>query len=40
MRTGLLMLNRGKKPTFVDSRRQEVLDITIGTRGLVGLARD
>ena len=40
MRTGLQILNRGKEPTFLDSRRQEVLDITICTRGLVGLVRD
>jgi hypothetical protein len=40
MRTGLQILNRGKEPTFVDSRKQEVLDIKICTRGLVGLVRD
>jgi hypothetical protein len=40
MCTGLQILNRGKEPTFLDSRRQEVLDITICTRGLAGLARD
>jgi hypothetical protein len=40
MRTRLHILNRGKEPTFLDSRRQEVLDIKICTRGLVGLVRD
>jgi hypothetical protein len=40
MRTGLQILNAGKEPTFLDSRRQEVLDITICTRGLAGLVRD
>jgi hypothetical protein len=40
MRTRLHILNRGKEPIFLDSRRQEVLDITICTRGLVGLVRD
>ena len=40
MHTKLHILNRGKKPTFLDSRRQEVLDITLCTRGLVGLVRD
>jgi hypothetical protein len=40
MRTRLHILNRGKQPTFLDSRRQEVLDITICTGGLVGLMRD
>ena len=39
MRTGLQILNRGKEPTFLDSRRQEVLDITLCTRGLEGLVR-
>jgi hypothetical protein len=40
IRTRLHVLNRGKEPTFLDSRRQEVLDITICTRGLVGLMRE
>jgi hypothetical protein len=40
MRTRLHILNRGNEPTFLDSRRHEVLDITICTRGLVGLVRD
>jgi hypothetical protein len=40
MRTRLYILNRGKEPTFLDSRRQEVLDIKICTRGLAGLVRD
>jgi hypothetical protein len=40
MLTRLHMLNRGKQPTFLDSRRQEVLDITLCTRGSVGLVRD
>jgi hypothetical protein len=40
MRNRLKILNRGKTPTFLDSRRQEVLDITICTRGSVGLVRD
>jgi hypothetical protein len=40
MHTRLHILNRGKEPTFLDSRRQEMLDITLCTRGLVGLVRD
>jgi hypothetical protein len=40
MRTRLHIVNRGKEPTFLDSRRQEVLDITLCTRGLVGLVTD
>ncbi|XP_024874752.1 uncharacterized protein LOC112456449, partial [Temnothorax curvispinosus] len=35
--TNLQILNRGKEPTFLDSRRQEVIDITLGTRGVVDL---
>jgi hypothetical protein len=34
------ILNGGKEPTFLDSRRQEVSDITMFTRGLTGLARE
>ncbi|XP_044580308.1 uncharacterized protein LOC123262193 [Cotesia glomerata] len=30
--TGLEILNEGSKPTFVTSRRQEVIDITLGSR--------
>ena len=40
MRTRLHILNRGKEPAFLNSRRQEVLDITLCMRGLVGLVRD
>ncbi|XP_032690767.1 uncharacterized protein LOC116853705, partial [Odontomachus brunneus] len=32
MGTGLIILNRGTTPTFRDSRREEVIDITIGYR--------
>ena len=40
MRTRLHILNTGKQSDFLDSRRQEVLDITLCTRGLVGLVTD
>jgi hypothetical protein len=40
MHTRQHILNREKEPTFLDSRRQEVLDIAICTRGLVGPVRD
>jgi hypothetical protein len=38
--TKLHILNREKEPTFLDSRRQEVLDITLCTRGLTSQVRD
>ncbi|XP_046142185.1 uncharacterized protein LOC123987908 [Osmia bicornis bicornis] len=38
--TELFILNRGTKPTFMDFRRQEVIDITISSQGLVDLVRD
>jgi len=28
MSTGLIILNRGTEPTFMDCRRQEIIDIT------------
>ncbi|XP_024881916.1 uncharacterized protein LOC112461076 [Temnothorax curvispinosus] len=37
MSTNLQILNRGTEPTFLDSRRQEVIDITLCTRGVVDL---
>jgi len=37
METGLTILNRGSKPTFMDCRRQEVIDITLCSRGVAGL---
>jgi hypothetical protein len=40
MHTKLHILSTGIEPTFLDSRRQEVLDITLCTRGLAGLVRD
>jgi len=38
--THLLILNRGIEPTFLDSKRQEVIDITMGTKGVASLIRD
>lgn len=32
--TNLEILNRGSRPTFVTSRRQEVIDLTVGTPGV------
>ncbi|XP_018403024.1 PREDICTED: uncharacterized protein LOC108779950 [Cyphomyrmex costatus] len=40
MDTGLMILNRGTVLTFMDCRRQEVLDITISTGGVADLVRD
>ncbi|XP_018395989.1 PREDICTED: uncharacterized protein LOC108774392 [Cyphomyrmex costatus] len=40
MGAGLMILNRGTVSTFMDCRRQEVLDITISTGGLADLVRD
>jgi len=40
METGLTILNRGSEPTFMDCRRQEVIDITLCSRGAAGLVRD
>ncbi|XP_011313113.1 uncharacterized protein [Fopius arisanus] len=36
----LLLLNREKEPTFMDCRKQEVLDMTICTADLIDLIRD
>ncbi|XP_029175237.1 uncharacterized protein LOC114943717 [Nylanderia fulva] len=35
----LYILNRGTEPTFLDSRRQEVIDITIRSGGILDLLR-
>jgi hypothetical protein len=40
MCTKLHILNRGREPVFLDSRRQEVFDITLCIRGLTSLVRD
>ncbi|XP_032687589.1 uncharacterized protein LOC116851864 [Odontomachus brunneus] len=40
MGTGLIILNRGTTPTFRDSRREEVIDITIGTEEVSRLVGD
>ncbi|XP_020296447.1 uncharacterized protein LOC109861284 [Pseudomyrmex gracilis] len=37
MGIGLTILNRGNEPTFLDSRRQEVIDITVCTERVAGL---
>jgi hypothetical protein len=37
---GLILLNRGTTPTFRDSRREEVIDITISTEGVAGMIGD
>lgn len=36
----LTILNRGTEPTFMDSRRQEVLDITVCTKEVADLVED
>lgn len=36
----LHILNTGKEPTFLDSRKQKVLDVTLCTDGLTSLVRD
>ncbi|KOC70414.1 hypothetical protein WH47_02917 [Habropoda laboriosa] len=36
----MMVLNRGTEPTFMDSRRQEVIDITISSEGMAGLVRN
>jgi hypothetical protein len=33
MHNKLHILNRGRQPTFLDSRRQEVLDVTLRSKG-------
>ncbi|XP_029054193.1 uncharacterized protein LOC114881543 [Osmia bicornis bicornis] len=38
--TDLEILNRGSSPTFVTSRRQEVLDITLGSKKVVQAIQD
>ena len=40
MSTGLIILNRGTEFTFQDSRRQEVIDITLCTRRVAELVMD
>ncbi|XP_072766278.1 uncharacterized protein [Anoplolepis gracilipes] len=40
MGSGLIIFNRGIEPTFIDSRRQEVIDITICTDKVAGLISD
>ncbi|XP_018399991.1 PREDICTED: uncharacterized protein LOC108777564 [Cyphomyrmex costatus] len=40
MDASLMILNRGTVPTFMDCRRQEVLDITISTGRVADLVRD
>ncbi|XP_018405655.1 PREDICTED: uncharacterized protein LOC108782006 [Cyphomyrmex costatus] len=40
MDINLMILNRGTVPTFMDCRRQEVLDITICTEGVADLVRN
>ncbi|XP_018396128.1 PREDICTED: uncharacterized protein LOC108774496 [Cyphomyrmex costatus] len=40
MDISLMILNRGTVPTFMDCRRQEVLDITISIGRVADLARD
>ncbi|XP_015123481.1 uncharacterized protein LOC107045661 [Diachasma alloeum] len=40
MGNGLLLLNRGNEPAFMDCRRQELLDITMCTTGMADLVRD
>ncbi|XP_015120758.1 uncharacterized protein LOC107043689 [Diachasma alloeum] len=40
MRAGLHILNRGTEPTFVDRRRQKVLDITLVTDDVASLVGD
>ncbi|XP_020298476.1 uncharacterized protein LOC109862754 [Pseudomyrmex gracilis] len=40
MGTGLTILNRGTEPTFQDSRRRKVIDITVSTEKVAGLVRD
>ncbi|XP_020299283.1 uncharacterized protein LOC109863429 [Pseudomyrmex gracilis] len=41
MGTGLTILNRGNEPTFLDSRKQEVIrDITVCTERMASLVRD
>ncbi|XP_020298130.1 uncharacterized protein LOC109862474 [Pseudomyrmex gracilis] len=40
MGTGLTILNRGNKPTFLDSRRQEVIDITVCKKRVASLVND
>ena len=40
MGAGLILLNRGNTPTFRDSRREEVIDITICTERVSELVRD
>jgi len=40
MRAGLKILNRGSEPTFMDCKRQEVIDITLCLVGVMGLVRD
>lgn len=32
--TDLLILNRGRKPTFANASREEVIDLTLATRGI------
>jgi len=40
METGLTILNRGSEHTFMDCRRQEVIDITVCSEGGVDVVRD
>ena len=40
MANGLDIINRGNKPTFVTSNRQEVIDITIATLYIGNLMKD
>ncbi|XP_072757485.1 uncharacterized protein [Anoplolepis gracilipes] len=40
MRTSLIILNRGTEFTFQDSRRQEIIDITLCTKRMAGLVTD
>jgi len=40
MDAGLTILNRGSEPTFLDCRRQEVIDITLCSIGMTDLVRN
>jgi len=35
-----LILNRGTRPTFKDSKREKVIDITISTEGVAGMVEN
>lgn len=40
LNTDFIILNKGTEPTFQDSRRQEVIDITVYTKRMANLVGD